>query len=224
MNHRCQASRRFERPQEKRAEMRSLKKLARSAAATSRRTSPRFCPSVKICVYIACDCLSRPQPCVRTVHSRQRQQNAARQFSGTAGILRESQFQAAQNCGDGLAALLRGLQSRAHFAQPYFAKRVEQLFFAREIIEKGPFPYIGSLRDFFDGGVLKALPRHQMHGRVKKPLAHGGGMAFPARERPYGRRIHKRSGIRARSFHLFRPLVNSDYKSVIAVCQAGEFP
>ena len=90
----------------------------------------------------------------------QSQQNAARQFPRTAGILRESQFQAAQNCGDGLPALLRGLQSRANFAEPYLAKRVKQFFFAREIIKKGPFSYIGSLRDFFDGGFLKASFRH----------------------------------------------------------------
>src|SRR5271170_396505 len=51
----------------------------------------------------------------------QRQQNAARQFSGTAGILRESQFEAPQNCGDGLAALLRSLQGRANLAEPYLA-------------------------------------------------------------------------------------------------------
>ena len=125
----------------------SFKKRARSAAATSRRTSPRFLPE---CENLREHRLRLLQPRAAVqAHRLTRQQcqnNAARQLSRTSRIFGQRQFQPPQNCVDRLAAFLSRLQSRANFAQPDFTERIQQLFLAREIIEKGPLSYIGGLR------------------------------------------------------------------------------
>src|ERR1700723_2849778 len=193
IDRRCKTACRLERPKQERSEMCFLQEAGQVggrnvathlAALLSQRQDLRvdrtrlFEPRAAVCAH--------------RFTREQSQKNAARQFFGTSGIFRQSQFQASENYSDRFAALLRNFEGCANLAEPDLTKRIKQLFLAREIVEKGSFSYIGSLRDFFDGGGLKSALRDQMHRGIEKTLTDGGGGWLAG-----GERRSRRESVRA---------------------------